>query len=538
VEAPHSTVVRPEAGTRAIDDLVAKILEGQVRIPVFQRGLAWDRDDVIELFDSIYRGFPIGSLLLQERPAEAAEVRVGPLTLMGAERSDALWVVDGQQRLTALAVTLGRPEPVPTTPDDPFVVYFDAATETFRTPPDGGGTETTWVPLPRLLDASRLADWVRSWKHHQDTVLRARVFEAGKRLREYRVPLYVVKTTDEQILHTIFARLNNRDKSLTWSELHAGLFGPEGRSPSSVAELAAQLARLGMGLPEERELLTCLVAHRGLDITRGFDEHLRGDSTLLDGVAAAALPALRKTLGFLRSECKIPHLRLLPYSALLVVLSRFFSEHPEPNDRTQTLLTRWVWRALLAPEHDDFAFRRRGVAAITSDEEASMQALLRIVPAARVEVELPTVFDPRSAKSRLVLLGMSSLSPRSLERGQPIDIAGQIRERDVDAFRPMFPPAGDQTRGPANRILLPGDDSAVTALRAFIEQHGVEDPVLRSHAIDPVVAAAIRDQDVAHALARRAQLLASSVRTLANRMAAWGRSDSPSTEYLMKQGSL
>jgi hypothetical protein len=379
---------------------------------------------------------------------------------------------------------------------------------------------------------------VYSWKHHQDAVLRARVFEAGKRLREYRVPLYVIKTTDEQILHTIFARLNNSDRSLRWSELHAGLFGHEGKSPSSAAELAEQLARLGMGLPQESELRTCLVAHRGSDLTAGFDEQLRGDPTLLDGMAAAALPALRKVFGFLRSECKIPHLRLLPYSALLAVLTRFFSEHPEPNDRTRTLLARWVWRALLAPDHDDRVFQRGGVAAIASDEEASMQALLRLVPASRVEVELPTTFDPRGAKSKLVLLGMSSLCPRSLERGQPIDIAGLIREREVDASRPMFPPAGDQARGPANRILLPGDSSAATDLRAFIEQHGVEDPVLRSHAIDPAVAAAIRDRDIARALAQRAQLLASSVKALANRMAAWGRSDSPSTEYLMKQGSL
>jgi hypothetical protein len=185
VTSSHSTVVRPEADARSVDDLVAKVLSGQVRIPVFQRDLAWNSNHVIELFDSIYRGFPIGSLLLQERPAEAAEICVGPIVVPGTEQQNALWVVDGQQRLTSLAVALGRPEPLPTTPDDPFVIYFDAATEKFRTPPKTGGIESTWVPLPQLLDTSRLAEWVYSWSHHQDAVLRARVFEAGKRLREY-----------------------------------------------------------------------------------------------------------------------------------------------------------------------------------------------------------------------------------------------------------------------------------------------------------------------------------------------------------------
>lgn len=529
--------MRPEAGARSVDDLVAKVLAGQVRIPVFQRDLAWNSDDVIQLFDSIYRGFPIGSLLLQEKPAEAEEIDVGPIRVMGTERQDGLWVVDGQQRLTALAVALGRPEPVPTTQDDPFVIYFDAATEQFQTPPKIGGIESTWVPLPQLLDASRLAEWVYSWKHHADAVLRARVFEAGKRIREYRVPLYVIKTEEEEVLRTIFARVNNSGKPLTWDELHDGLFGHKGSAPSSLPELAEQLAKLGMGSPDESELLPCLVAYKGLDVTRSFDEHLRNDPAFLDGIAVAALPVLRRALGFLRSECKIPHLRLLPYSALLVVLTRFFKEHPEPNDRTRTLLTRWVWRALMATEHDDRTFRRKGVAAVTADEEASMQALLRIVPASRAEIELPAAFDARSAKSRLVLLGMASLGPRDLERGQPIDVAGLVRERDVDAFRPLFPPAGAVTSSPANRVLLVGEGTAAASVRAFIEQHGVDDPVLRSHAIDPAVAAAIQDRSSERALARRAQLLANAVKTLGGRMAAWGRSDSPSTEYLMRQGA-
>jgi hypothetical protein len=215
--------------------------------------------------------------------------------------------------------------------------------------------------------------------------------------------------------------------------------------------LAEQLAKLGMGPPDESELLPCLVAYKGLDVTRSFDEHLRNDPAFLEGIAFAALPILRKALGFLRSECKIPHLRLLPYSALLVVLTRFFKEHPDPNDRTQTLLARWVWRALMATEHDDRAFRRKGVAAVTADEEASMQALLRIVPTSRAEFDMPDAFDARSAKSRIVLLGMASLGPRELERSQPIDVAGLIRKRDVDAFRPLFPPGGDETRGPGSR---------------------------------------------------------------------------------------
>lgn len=511
------------------------VLEGRIRIPSFQRGLVWDSRDVLELFDSIYRGFPIGSLLLQRAPAEAAEVRVGPVTVIATERSDALWVVDGQQRLISLTACLSRPGPLPTTPVDQFVLYFDASTEKFEVPSRTGGIASTWVPLPQLLDASQLTEWVFSWVHHGDSALRARVFEAGKRLREYRVPLYEIRTSDEELLRTIFARVNNNGKTLSWSELHDGLFGHKGPIPSSLSELAEELAKLGMGRPDDDELLPCLVAYRGLDVTRSFQEHLRNDPKFLEGVASAALPVLRKVLGFLRSQCEIPHLRLLPYSALLVVLTRFFQEHTEPNDRTQTLLTRWVWRALLASDHDDRAFRRRGVTAVTSDEEASVQALLKLVPTSRPDFEMPESFDARGAKSRLVLLGMASLGPQELANDAlAIDITRLVRERDARAFRPLFPSAGG---GPANRILLPGDGSAATSVRAFIARHGIDAPALRSHAIDAGVAAAIRDDDHPRALLQRTQLLAESVQNLGNRMAAWGRTDRPSLEYLMKQAA-
>lgn len=96
-----------------------------------------------------------------------------------------------------------------------------------------------WVPLPRLLDGATLSEWVFTWPHANDVNLRGRVFEAGKRLREYKVPLYIIRTQDEELLRTIFTRVNNNGKALKWTELHDGLFGHKGSSPSSLTERSA-----------------------------------------------------------------------------------------------------------------------------------------------------------------------------------------------------------------------------------------------------------------------------------------------------------
>lgn len=106
-------------------------------MPHFQRGLRWKSSNVVELFDSIYRGYPIGSLLFYKRPAEAERLSVGPLTVDAPETSEAWWVVDGQQRVTSLAACLARPVPLPDKPskEDPFVLYFDAEDQRFEPPP-------------------------------------------------------------------------------------------------------------------------------------------------------------------------------------------------------------------------------------------------------------------------------------------------------------------------------------------------------------------------------------------------------------------
>src|ERR1700687_1268856 len=116
----------PEARGASVAGLVAHARRGRLRVPRFQRGLKWESSDVCALFDSIYRGLPIGSLLVWKHPAAAARVRLGPLALGADEGGDAWWVVDGQQRIPSLAAALARPWPPPPDVPDPYVVFFDA----------------------------------------------------------------------------------------------------------------------------------------------------------------------------------------------------------------------------------------------------------------------------------------------------------------------------------------------------------------------------------------------------------------------------
>lgn len=46
-----------------IRQLLQRIIDGEIRIPAFQRDFIWEPDRVQFLMDSIFKGYPIGTVL-------------------------------------------------------------------------------------------------------------------------------------------------------------------------------------------------------------------------------------------------------------------------------------------------------------------------------------------------------------------------------------------------------------------------------------------------------------------------------------------
>lgn len=89
-----------------LDSLLNYIELGDIGLPDIQRPFVWDNTRVRDLFDSMYRGFPIGYLLLWENKFNnnSNQIGTGP-----KQHYPRLLVIDGQQRLTSLySVLKGR----------------------------------------------------------------------------------------------------------------------------------------------------------------------------------------------------------------------------------------------------------------------------------------------------------------------------------------------------------------------------------------------------------------------------------------------
>ncbi|WP_372922347.1 DUF262 domain-containing protein [Roseovarius sp.] len=90
-----------------LDGLLHFIDLGDIALPDIQRPFVWKNSKVRDLFDSMYRGFPVGYFLFWENTNETGVKQIG----IGAKQhgTAARLIVDGQQRLTSLyAVFRGK----------------------------------------------------------------------------------------------------------------------------------------------------------------------------------------------------------------------------------------------------------------------------------------------------------------------------------------------------------------------------------------------------------------------------------------------
>ncbi|BAI75948.1 hypothetical protein AZL_d01220 (plasmid) [Azospirillum sp. B510] len=526
---------RPEARAFKVEDLLGELRRGRMRIPSFQRGLRWDRSDAAKLLDSLWRGYPIGNLLFWETSAEAGEVTFGTVRVGGGARSDALWVVDGQQRLMSLARVLLAPEP----DRDDFALYFDLDERTFLAPPkDRAADPSRYLPMTEVLDPERLMQWL--FQHTSDQPeRRERAITVGRRIRDYEIPAYLVRTNQEQTLREIFGRTNSSGHPLGQEQVFDALNGARSQGrPASLRQIVLELAPMGFGLVEEKLLYRLLRVLQGRDVIEGKGEGpIRLDDADAERAYRTTADVARRVIQFLKNDVGIPRYDLMPYKQPFVLLGKFFHLYPDPGTRSRQLLERWVWRGALTGTHrgDTVSTRATLDLIMEGNEEASVQRLLELMTG-RPDA-LPNVdgsFNFRFAAGKLLALAMLDLRPRDLDNGQLISIDQEAGAEEVDfSMPPIF-----LRNGAANQAFQSLANRLIHPHRPRLRQRLTEmrDPdVLASHGVPEAAARALRDGDSDGFLRTRTAFLQRHCDLFFARHARWEESDRPSIAALVAE---
>lgn len=537
----------PSATTMDVESLVGMAWRGKIRVPRFQRDFRWGWEDVRRLFDSIVRGYPIGSLLLWVREAQEETLQLGALSFKAPQSTDALWVVDGQQRITSLANALhpdGQADPR-------FALAYDLQKQQFVRIPK---TEDPLViPLPVLFDLQQILIWFSN--HPGITNYLERASSITRTLRQFQVPAYQVMQTDQRVLQDIFDRMNNYGKRLSRAEIFSALNAREQDGQLTIDLIAEHIASdLGFGTIDGNTVLPAVLAHRGTDVKRDIRNEFSGsDDEGRDAAFEAGEQALYRAVSFLQQDAFVPHVSMLAYRYLLVPLARLFAYHPDLDPRNRLLLRRWYWRAaVVGPQQfkagTGDAARLLCARVREDDVTASVQGLLETVE--QNDSALPDLrsFATNQADTKIALCSWWAAGPRNPETGEQYEIADLAdclvdRATARDAIRYLAPRRFVPKKlrpWAANRVLMPAlsvDSEEVHSL--FVHGPDLFDvnsaEVLDSHALTDEIVDMLRAGALPQALEARQELLARNLRDFLQQTCEWGFEDTPPLSELMME---
>ena len=212
----------------SLTHLIEDIKHGNIALPEIQRPFVWSAAKVRDLFDSMYRGYPIGTLMLWETGADAGTRQVGG---GDSDRVARLLIVDGQQRLTSLfAVLTGRSVLTSSFENKRIRISFRPTDETFEVADAAIEKDPEFIADVTILWANGYKSTVRDFManfgnsrdaefdHAEQDLLEERI-DRVRDLRDFRFQVIELDASaDEEQVAEIFVRTNSRGVTLNQAD--------------------------------------------------------------------------------------------------------------------------------------------------------------------------------------------------------------------------------------------------------------------------------------------------------------------------------
>jgi hypothetical protein len=382
----------------ALKDVLDGIAAGQIQLPDFQRGWVWDDNHIRSLIASLSLSYPIGAVMF----LEAGGVPFKPRLFAGVQLQPApkpkTLVLDGQQRLTSMYLSLRSGQPVPTRTEkgaDIRRLYFldmakcldpDAdreeavisVPESLQVTSDFGRRVDLDVSTPELQYAQRLfpvallfdiqgfMTWESGFSAHHQFGAEAMQFmqkfrnEIWLRFQQFKVPaIELTQDTPREAVCQVFEKVNTGGVTLTVFELMTATFAADEFNLRDDWDARRERLTAKHDVLEAVDGTSFLTA---VTLLASYRRHLaqktavsckRADVLKLELADFKALEAALEQ-GFKRAsellaEEKIFDERSLPYATQLIPLGAIcahLGERTTLHGIKQSLL-RWYWSGVL-----------------------------------------------------------------------------------------------------------------------------------------------------------------------------------------------
>lgn len=437
----------------SIREIINQVSNGNLRIPAFQRGFVWDADSVAFLMDSIFKGYPFGTIQLwRTREELETERNFGPFELFDRDAEYPIdYVLDGQQRITSIFGVFQTEIDLPGGEYNPFEVYFDLNAEEdaqesqFLALSQDEVVDGRHFPLRCLFNTVEY----RKKTRNLDDEVAEHIDRLQSTFKEVKIPFQTLETDDKSKVAIVFERINRKGVPLdtlqlltawTWSEN----FDLQDKFEDLKDELRPHgfeeignnvnlLLRVSSSILSDSASAKALIELNGNLVRDRFDEITNG---------------IKGAIDFLRSNLHVEKLSNLPYENMLVPLAVFFSnpgnEHFRYSDPQRRKIERWFWKT---------AFSRRysaGVLRALNTDIAEMKNLKNpdtdsnldsVNYNVSVDFFKDNQFIMNSVNTRSLILLLAQNSPRSFISGARITLSQVLKDYNRNEFHHIYPRA-------------------------------------------------------------------------------------------------
>lgn len=338
------SVKDPKPEIMRLEELALLVKGGEIKLPRFQRPFVWQRPDMLKLLDSIYKGYPIGSILVWHSSQRLTSER----SIAGLEIDEKRlgsfptnYLLDGQQRLTTLCGALFWKGSEPVSLWD---IHFDLEREEFVYPKDANLVGL--FPLNKLIDTGDFIRQCMKFEHHPK---RQKYLEVSERLlraiKDYKIAVVKIGDMTIEEVAPIFERINSTGRKLTIVDLMmAATWSNDFDLNREIQDIKLRCSAEGFDDLSDQVILRSIAAAAGLGINKDDIQRLRSRTSAdLLRAAAGARDALADSLRFLKKVVSLHDVGFLPFGVQLTHLAEIFRLQPSPSNDQLTEIQRWFW---------------------------------------------------------------------------------------------------------------------------------------------------------------------------------------------------
>lgn len=330
-----------------IINILEKVRSGKLAIPEFQRDFIWDTKQVVDLFDSIMKGYPIGSLILwQPESIKFKELKqIGGLDIQDWDEKNKLYVLDGRQRLTALLGTLLAGG------DFYNHICIDLKDMQILNVPSGRTRKPHILSLGIAFDTYDLVDYLNDLRNSglPEDLQREYSDKAKKinrTLLSYELGFISVVGGAIEDAVEIFSRLNSKAteispdymlQALTYCLDSTFLFANE------VSKIKENLVKYNFGRIDRGVVLKCVYNYLDIPFIDGKDRMILEHKKDLPDIIRNVGIDLDMAVQFLYQHCGVIDCKLLPYKYQLIMLALYFKNNRQPMASGIYELVKWFF---------------------------------------------------------------------------------------------------------------------------------------------------------------------------------------------------